>query len=333
MKFHTHDIDNEIFIVAEIGNNHEGDLKVAEELIKEAALSKVDAVKFQTFIPENYVTSSDIKRIETLKRFQFSRDEFIYLSKLANQLGLLFFSTPFDIKSAHFLNQIQPIFKISSGDNNFFPLIDEIFKFNKPTIISTGLADFDLLDKLYEKWNRENPALQLSFLHCVTSYPVPDNEANIKRISELKNRFPEAIIGYSDHTLGIETACLAASLGARIIEKHFTLDKNYSNFRDHQLSSDPNELKNLVERIRKIENLLDPINNTLSNSQESNRVAVRRSIAASRDIKNDKQILPKDLIWLRPGNGFPPGKENLIVGKRSKRFIKKGEIIFPEMID
>ena len=332
MKFEFQNIEKEVFIVAEIGNNHEGNIEVAEELIKEAAFSKVNAVKFQTIIPEKFVTPADKKRLDTLKKFQFTKEQILHLSKFAENKGLIFFSTPFDLESAIFLNSIQSIFKISSGDNNFFPLINQIFEFKKPTIISTGLADNILLEKLYKDWQIKNPNLQISFLHCVTSYPVLDSQANMNRINQLKKKFPKAIIGYSDHTIGLDSACLAVSMGARIIEKHFTLDKNYSDFRDHQLSADPVDLRELVKRIRKIEILMSDESNRGSHDEELNRIAVRRSIAASNDISKNKIIKEEYLTWLRPGNGYQPGKENSIIGKCAAKMIKKGEIFLPEMI-
>ena len=332
MKFDSHDINKEIFIVAEIGNNHEGNINIAKELIKQASIAKVNAVKFQTFIPENYVTSSDIKRINMLKKFQLTKKEIISLSDFAKSLGLIFFSTPFDIESAIFLDKIQSIFKISSGDNNFAQLVNKVFEFKKPTIISTGLADLKLLEELYNNWFSENPNLPISFLHCVTSYPVLDTQANMNRINKLKLKFPKAIIGYSDHTIGLESACLAVSMGARIIEKHFTIDKNFSEFRDHQLSADPIELKDLVEKIRKIEMMMSDEANQGSKDEESNRIAVRRSIAASRKINAKKVINKEDLTWLRPGTGFKPGEENYLIGRSTSKEIKKGEIILPEML-
>ena len=166
----------------------------------------------------------------------------------------------------------------------------------------------------------------------MTSYPVLDTQANMNRINKLKHKFPKAIIGYSDHTIGLESACLAVSMGARIIEKHFTIDKNFSEFRDHQLSADPIELKDLVERIRKIEMMMSDAGNQGSKDEESNRIAVRRSIAASRNINAKEVINKEDLTWLRPGTGFKPGEENYLIGKSTLKGIKKGEIILAEML-
>ena len=144
------------FIVAEIGNNHEGCFKTAKKLIRKATECGVDAVKFQTFNVDNFISSDEKKRIETLRKFQFSYDKFKALSLFSKKLGIIFFSTPFDLESARFLNKIQPIFKIASADNNFFELLDQIIKFNKPIIISTGLADLKLLKKIEVKIKKKN---------------------------------------------------------------------------------------------------------------------------------------------------------------------------------
>jgi len=246
-----------VFIVAEIGNNHEGNFDLAVELLESAAKTGVDAVKFQSFIPELYVSVADAERLNRLKNFQLSQDQFRHLAKRASELKVIFFSTPFDIQTAIFLNEIQPLFKISSGDNNFYPLIETIAKFNKPTIISTGLTDLIVLEALVDFWVRKGGLVNnLALMHCVSSYPTPYNQANIAAIPTLKNKFPDITIGYSDHTLGCDAAVLSVGAGARIIEKHFTLNKKQSDFRDHLLSADPSEMYDLVQRIHHAEVLM-----------------------------------------------------------------------------
>ena len=240
------------FIIAEIGNNHEGSFNVACKLIKEAKKAGVDAVKFQTFETKNYVNKNDFERFKRLKKFQLTKEEFYKLSLLAKNNNLKFISTPFDINSAIFLNKIIDYFKISSGDNNYYQLIEKVLKFKKNTIISTGLLNFKGTINLYKfikKLKFDNS--KIAFLHCVSSYPTEDKEANLLSISLLKKNFPFTI-GYSDHTLGIHAAIAATVIGAKIIEKHFTLDNNYSKFRDHQLSLNPVNMKHLVDSIRSI---------------------------------------------------------------------------------
>ena len=151
MKIGKIDTNKKVFIVAEIGNNHEGNFKIAKKMIIEAAAAGVDAVKFQTYIPEHFVSCEDQARLNRLRSFQLSYNQFLELSKIAKKKGLIFFSTPLDIQSAKFLNTIQPIFKISSGDNNFYPLIDTVAKFRKPVILSTGAADTLAIKNVYNR--------------------------------------------------------------------------------------------------------------------------------------------------------------------------------------
>ena len=259
MNIEGRDTEKTVLIVAEIGNNHEGSFDIAQRMIGSAAKAGADAVKFQTIIPQQLVNSADIARLERLRSFQFSYAQFEALARTARDSGVIFFSTPFDIQSAYFLNSIQNVFKIASSDNNFMRLIETVAAFAKPMFVSTGLADLDLLQRIYSAtsaiWNKNGVNPGFAFLHCVCSYPAPPDQANLGAIQKLKAHFPGAIIGYSDHTLGIEAATFAVAAGARIIEKHFTLDKNHSEFRDHQLSADPQDFRLLVSSIRRVEAL------------------------------------------------------------------------------
>ena len=327
MKINNFDIEKKVFIVAEIGNNHEGNFSVAEEMIGKAAETGVDAVKFQTFIPDLYVSSIDISRLERLRNFQLSFDQFEQLSNQAKELGIIFFSTPFDVESAKFLNSIQPIFKIASGDNSFFPLLDTIANFGKPTIISTGLAHMKLLEDIYTFWSARSSTDNLGVLHCIASYPTPLEQANLGAISTIKNRFPEITVGFSDHTIGVKAASYAVAAGARIIEKHFTLDKNYSDFRDHQLSSDPEEMRILVESIREVSTIMGSGEKTPQICESDSIISLRRSIAAANDLPVGTPLTMQNITWVRPGTGIPPGQENLLIGSKLIRAIKQGELI------
>ena len=199
------DLNDKTFIIAEIGNNHEGSYSLAEEMIGLAAEAGVDAVKFQTFKTELYINSKNKERFEKIKSFELSFNEFEKLSFYAKKIGLSFISTPFDIESASFLSDFVDALKISSGDNNFFPLIKAVSKIGKPLIVSTGLADIDLIKKtkkLVERtWSENNIKQDLALLHCVTAYPVDASHANLNAIKTMQNIF-DCTIGYSDHTLG-----------------------------------------------------------------------------------------------------------------------------------
>ena len=205
-------------------------------------------------------------------------------------LRIYFFSTPFDIESAIFLNSIQNVFKISSGDNNFHELIDKVASFNKPIFISTGLADkkqiISIHERIISKWKKMSDKKFLAFLHCVSSYPVSSSHANLRAIKTLRKVFKDLLIGYSDHCEGIQASILAVALGARIIEKHFTDNKNFSSFRDHKLSADPKEMSELVRLIRNAEILMGNGKLDPSVDEINTMNSMRRSLAA-------KKFLPK----------------------------------------
>lgn len=329
MKIADFDLDQEVLVVAEIGNNHEGSYTLAEEMIGLAAQAGVGAVKFQTIVPDKLVSSTQTARIQQLQKFQLSYPQFEKLSQVARQEGLLFLSTPFDIESARFLESLVPAYKIASGDNNFFPLIEVIARTGKPIILSAGLTDLaqitqtrDFITRIWREMKIE-PALAL--LHCVVSYPTPAAEANLLAIRELQKL--GVTVGYSDHTLGVEAAVLSVALGARIIEKHFTIDKNYSDFRDHQLAADPSEMAQLVQRVKETLTLLGDGHKQIQSCEQVIGDKARRSIVASRDLAQGTVLTLADLTWVRPGEGLAPGREGELVGQTLKRSLQRGEMI------
>ena len=328
MKIGDFDLDQQVLIIAEIGNNHEGNFGVAQKMVEEAAICGVDAVKFQTFKTEHYVNQLDSDRFERLKSFELAFSEFEELSDLAHSHGLMFISTPFDLASANFLNNIVDSYKIASGDNTFYPLIKEVALTGKPMIVSTGISDTGQIEKTVEfvkqTWRHNNVIGQLALLHCVSSYPVPNDQANLRSIQVLSEFF-EGPVGYSDHTLGIDAVVLATALGAQIVEKHFTLDRNFSDFRDHQLSADPMEMKNLVRQIRKTTSMLGVNQKRIEKCENDLVAAVRRSIVAGKDMSMGHRISMSDLTWLRPAGGLAPGKEEALIGKVLKRRVSFGE--------
>jgi len=333
MRIGSVDLTREVLVVAEIGNNHEGSYSLAEEMIGRAAESGAQAVKFQTFRPEHYVGRDDGARLARLRKFALSYEQFGELAKLARRIGIIFLSTPFDLASADALNELCPAIKISSGDNTFFPLIERVAGFNKPILLSSGLADIADVERATRRistvWRKTDYPGEVVLLHCVSSYPTPANEANLGAIKSLADRFG-GTVGYSDHTLGIEAAVLSVGLGARVIEKHFTLDKNYSDFRDHQLSADPAELAELVRRVKHASDLLGHGRKTAQPCEAANRVAFRRSIAASRDLLAGTVLSWDDLTWVRPGDGIAPGDEANVLGRTLRRPVMLGELFRTE---
>lgn len=329
MLIENFDVKKKVFIIAEIGNNHEGNFKLAKKMIEQAAIAGVNAVKFQLFKPE-HISGGDLSRLKKLKNFSLSIQEFKKLSTVAKKNDLIFFSTPFDLESAKFLNTIQNVFKVSSGDNNFYPLISSILKFKKPTIISTGCANIKILKKTYDlikkSWSKKNFLSKLAFLHCVSSYPVPNDQANLASIPYLKKKFPKITIGYSDHTLGIDAAILSVTAGARIIEKHFTLDKGYSDYRDHNLSANPKEMNIMVKKIREVEKMFGKEEKKILTCEKEMSFSGRRSIAASRNLREGSTLKYSDLVWIRPGKGYAPGDEYKLIGRKIKKNIKINQV-------
>jgi sialic acid synthase SpsE len=332
MKIGNFDVDRDVLVVAEIGNNHEGSVQAAMELVRRAAECGAHAVKFQTFQTRYFVSHRDPARYERLSSFELPYPAFEELHHLARTLGLLFISTPLDLESARFLEPLVDCYKIASGDNNFYPLIEQVCMTGKPIILSSGLSDLEqvLESKSFieSHWQSRAIRQQWAALHCVSMYPVPADQANLAAIPYLGEKLG-CTVGYSDHTIGREACLIAVALGARIIEKHFTLDKNYSTFRDHQLSADPPEMKQLVQGIGLVRRMLGRREKVIQPGESQSVSSIRRSIVAGANLPRGHLLTRKDIIWIRPAVGLPPGKESQILGKPLRRDIPFGEPILP----
>ena len=323
MQIGKHNTDEKVFLIAEIGNNHEGDFDSAREMVLRAAEVGADAVKFQIFRTEKYIASSDEARFDRLKGFELTPGQFAQLAHQSHDAGVAFIATPFDLSSAELTAEICDAIKISSGDNTFYPLIDKVATAGKPTVLSTGMSDVKRLQRPYgilvEALGEDNLAL----LHCVTSYPVEPKDANVAAVRTLMKGFG-CEIGYSDHTLGVEACLAAVACGARIIEKHFTLDHNYSDFRDHQLSANPVEMTDLVKRVRLLETLLGSGDKFASQGEADIEPSVRRSIVTRRELSAGHVLAEKDLTWVRPAGGMAPGRESELVGNLLRHPVMAG---------
>ena len=322
---------DKVIVIAEIGNNHEGSFEVAQEMVDRAAEAGVDAVKFQTFKTETFVAPSQVERFERMKGFELTQDQFAKLGERARSAGIKFISTPLDMPSAIFLNGVVDALKVASGDNTFYPLIDFVAGTDKPVIISTGFADepeIALAAAKVEKARAGRPnGPELALLHCVSAYPVGPEDANLGAVRRLSDRLGDvATIGYSDHTLGTQAATLSIAAGARIIEKHFTLDRNYSDFRDHQLSADPAMMADLVKAIREAEVLIGAGDLAPRQVERDSETPVRRSIAASRGLAAGTVVGPDDIMWIRPGEGYAPGREAEVLGRVLGKAVEPGDL-------
>ena len=330
MKLKNFDLKKKVFIIAEVGNNHEGNFSIAKKLVRLAAKAGADAIKFQTFRTENFIRKKDIKRFKQLKKFELSYEQFKSLKKLAHIKKIKFISTPLDLESADFLIKNADLIKIASGDNNFFPLIEKVLKSKKSIIISTGMTNAsqikDLTNYIYKVIGKKSAEKRIALLHCVTSYPVEDRFANLRSVEYLiKNS--KLTIGYSDHTLGNDACIAAVAMGAKVIEKHFTINKKFSKFRDHALSADYTDLKNIVSRIRKVEKQLGRFNKEIQKPEKKLIKIVRRAAYADRDILPGEKISIKNVKFLRPSltsNFFYLKK---IIGRKIKKTFYKDQKI------
>lgn len=325
MRIGPLDTTARVVIVAEIGNNHEGDLGAARALVEAAASCGADAVKLQTFRTELFVRPADRERYERMRRFELPAAAVEDLAALARSVGLALISTPLDLESVALLEPVVDAFKIASGDNTFAPLHEAVAETGKPGIVSAGLVHEDELDPVVARFGPERVAL----LQCTAAYPAPPAEANLAVIPALARRFG-CTVGYSDHTLGPAAATAAVAAGARIVEKHFTLDRATSDFRDHALSADPDELRALVAAVRDVETLLGSPVKQPQPSEREVAVAARRSIVAAADLPAGKVLEPADIAWLRPGDGLPSGNEGMVLGRRLVRDVAVATPIRPE---
>jgi len=328
--------DYPTFIIAEAGVNHNGSLELAKKLVDVAKEAGVDAVKFQTFKTEKVVskfapkaeyqiknTGNNESQYEMIKKLELTEEEFIELYKYTKEKGLIFLSTPFDFESADFLEDLVPAYKISSTDLTNLPFLEYIAKKGKPIILSTGMATLGEIEEAVNTIKKYNEDIIL--LHCITNYPADFEELNLRAIKTLKEAF-KLPVGYSDHSLGIYAPIAAVTLGAVVIEKHFTINKNLPG-PDHKASLNPEELKEMVKAIRLIEKALGDGIKRPTFSEEKIKKVVRKSLVANVDIPKGS-IIKREMVTIkRPGIGIEPKYLDKIIGKKAKRDIKKDEVI------
>ncbi len=324
-------------IIAEAGVNHNGSLELAMKMVDEAKNTGADIVKFQTGKPENVIsryadkaeyqkktTGSEESQLDMVRRIMLPYADFIPLKKYCEQRKIKFLSTPFDIESIHFLDSHVDMWKIPSGEITNLPYLIEIGRTGKPVIMSTGMSDMEEIRAAIEIL-RENGTKKLSLLHCNTQYPTPYGDVNLRAMEMLRNEF-NVSVGYSDHTQGIEVPIAAVAMGARIIEKHFTLDRNMEG-PDHKASLEPQELKAMVDSIRHIEEAMGDGIKRVSESEYANRDIARKSIIASRDICKGEVLTEENLTTKRPGSGISPMRWFDILGTKAVRDFKEDEVI------
>ena len=329
-------------IIAEAGVNHNGSIELAKKLVEKAKDAGVDYIKFQTFKASKLVTKAAKQaeyqqknigkegdsQYQMLKKLELSPEEHEILIDYCNQLGIKFFSTAFDFVSIDYLHSLNlGLWKIPSGEVTNYPFLKRIAAFNEPTILSTGMCDMDdvraAVNALYKNGlSKEN----LILLHCNTEYPTPFEDVNLKAMDALRKEFGVEV-GYSDHTKGIEVPIAAVALGATVIEKHFTLDRNMEG-PDHKASLEPDELKAMVSAIRNIEKAVGGDGTKhVSESEKKNIAIARKSIVATCDIKAGELFSEQNLTVKRPGSGISPMRWEEVIGTKAKRDFLEDDLI------
>ena len=329
------------FIIAEAGVNHNGRLELAKKLIDVAAEAGADAVKFQTFKAEKVVsryapkaeyqkktTTADESQLEMVKKLELDAAAHKTLIDYCKTKNIRFLSTPFDLESIDLLNELGlDIFKIPSGEITNLPYLRKIGTLKKETILSTGMADLGEIEDALDVLTAAGTKLKdITVLHCNTEYPTPMQDVNLKAMQTIKFAFPGIHVGYSDHTEGIEIPAAAVAMGATIIEKHFTLDKNMEG-PDHKASLEPDDLKAMVCAIRNIEKALGSGIKKPSPSELKNILIARKSIVAARDIKKSEPFTEENLTVKRPGTGISPMRWDEVLKMKATRDFNADEII------
>lgn len=333
---------SQTLIIAEAGVNHNGSIDIAKQLVDKAVEAGVDYIKFQTFKASKLVTKtakqaeyqkrniggSDDNQFQMLKKLELTPEAHDVLIAYCKNKGIKFFSTAFDIDSIDYLHKLGlGLWKIPSGEITNYPFLKHIASFNEPTILSTGMCDMEdvraAVSALYKNGlSKEN----LILLHCNTEYPTPFEDVNLKAMDALRKEFGVEV-GYSDHTKGIEVPIAAVALGATVIEKHFTLDRNMEG-PDHKASLEPDELKAMVSAIRNIEKAVGGDGTKhVSESERKNIAIARMSIVAACDIKADEVFTEDNLTVKRPGSGISPMRWEEVLGMKAKRDFAEDELI------
>ena len=326
------------YIIAEAGVNHNGSLVIAKKLIDEAKRVGADAVKFQTFKADALVTrdatkaeyqkkttSADESQYEMIKRLELSVEDHVAMIEHCQTLGIDFLSSPFDVDSVDLLSRLGlKTLKIPSGEITNLPLLRKVGELKGKVILSTGMADLGEIEEAYDVLTSSGTKVEdITILHCNTEYPTPFEDVNLSAMLTIRTAFGTKV-GYSDHTNGIEVPVAAVALGACLIEKHFTLDRNMHG-PDHKASLQPEEFRSMVTAIRNIEKAIGTGVKRPTESERKNIVVARKSIVAVRLIKSGEKLSENNLGLKRPGNGIAPRHYSEVLGKIARRNLHEGD--------
>lgn len=331
------DTGKQALLIAEIGNNHEGDAELARELASAALDAGAHVVKFQIIDPLQLVNRSQTERVAQLSRFRLPLETFVDIAEKVRARGGVFMASAFDTGSLASIAPALDAIKIASGDLDFDALLEHAARLGKPIVLSTGMSTLDEIRRAIRVISAALPADtvvadRLAVLHCVSLYPAAPEDANLAAIPRMAADLG-VTIGYSDHTLGISASIVALALGARVIEKHFTLDKGRTTFRDHALSADPADFSALASVVRGIDAMLGKGERGSVQADGVTRTAARRSVVAARDLAAGAVLAESDLAYVRPAGGLPPTEARQLLGRRLRTPLAAHERIQLEHVE
>jgi N,N'-diacetyllegionaminate synthase len=325
------------WVIAEIGANHNGDMDLCRRLVDAAQTAGADAVKFQSWSKESLISRAEYARRapyakldpstlsleQSVERYQFTPDQHREMAAYCRQLGITFFSSCFSAREVELLEGLgAPAYKVASMDVNHFPLLDIVAATHKPVILSTGMATLGEIERALDRLRRGG-AGPVALLHCVSLYPCPPADVNLRNIPMLAETFGVPV-GFSDHSLGVSLAIAAVALGACILEKHFTVDKSLAGW-DHAISADAADLAAIVDGARAVHASLGSRERILGPGELENRKAFRRRAVARRALKRGSRLTADDLEFKRPGNGIGPDEAGFAVGRVLARDVEAEE--------
>lgn len=327
-----------VMVIAEAGVNHNGSKELARRMVDKAKEAGADYIKFQTFVPKNLVsqyaqkaeyqkqtTGGDESQLTMLEKLALTQQDFTELKAYCEQVGIGFISTPFDLESIHFLDQLDMDFwKLPSGEITNLPYLEAIGKTKKKVVMSTGMCEMEEIEAAIQVLEQAGTT-DISVLHCNTEYPTPFCDVNLLAMKQMADVLKKPI-GYSDHTVGIEVPIAAVALGAVVIEKHFTLDRTMEG-PDHKASLEPDELKAMVSAIRNIEKSLGDGEKKRTESEAKNCAVARKSIVAKRKIQKGETFTEENLTVKRPGTGISPMKWYEVLGTKAEHDYEADELI------
>lgn len=329
------------YIIAEIGSNHNGDMELAKRIIDEAVKVGVDAVKFQSWDNKSLIAREEYENNqsyddspkkhfgsleEMVEKYYLRREQHYLLKEYCEQKGVEFCSTPFSIEEVDLLEDVGvPFYKVASMDINNYRLLTHIARKRKPIILSTGMATFSEIEAAVDLIENEGND-QIILLHCISIYPPNPKDINLKNILMLQEMYPQYAVGFSDHTIGTSVPIASVALGAALIEKHFTVDKELPGW-DHEVSANPDEMKYIVDESAVVSRSLGKYRRTVSKAEKEKMQKFRRSIVLTRDMKKGEKITGDDIAFKRPGTGISPNMENFVIGRVLKTDKKFDDIL------